>query len=121
AAGWGHLDPVAVAWARDAAARGPVALLSNMPHEVKEPLAPLIAEAAGIADMFFSCDLGVVKPEAGAYEETLRRLGVAPGDAVMVDDRPVNVDGAARAGLRAVLFTTLAESIPRVDRELTRP
>jgi putative hydrolase of the HAD superfamily len=118
AAGWGHLLPDAVAWAAEIAERVPTWLLSNMPHEVKEPLLPLIAGAVPFRDLYFSCDLGVVKPYPRAYTMAVLRMGVPAEDVVMVDDREVNIEGALAAGLRAVLFTTPAESIPAIERAL---
>ncbi len=54
----------------------------------------------------FSCEIGVLKPEPEIYEHALRGLGVAPAEAVFLDDRPENVEGARHLGLHAELFTT---------------
>lgn len=48
-------------------------------------------------------ELGVAKPDAAIFLEACRLLGVAPEDAVYVgDDVLLDVQGAQRAGLRAV-------------------
>jgi putative hydrolase of the HAD superfamily len=47
---------------------------------------------------------GTRKPEPAAYRLVLDRLGVAPDQAVFVDDQPANAAGAEAAGLRAVWF-----------------
>lgn len=48
-------------------------------------------------------ELGVAKPDAAIFLEACRRLGVAPAEAVYVgDDLLLDVEGAQRAGLRAV-------------------
>lgn len=106
AAGWGHLDPRMIAWARDVAARVPTALLSNMPHDVKDALLPTISTILPWAATLFSCDAGVVKPDAAIYLRCAELLGFDPSEVAMVDDRPDNVAGAERAGMRGVLFTT---------------
>ena len=47
---------------------------------------------------------GTRKPEPAAYRLVLDRLGVAPDQAVFVDDQPANAAGAAAAGMAAVWF-----------------
>ena len=44
------------------------------------------------------------KPAPDIWREALRRLGVAPGEAVAVGDSPENAAGAAEAGLTVVAF-----------------
>ena len=47
---------------------------------------------------------GAPKPDPAAYRLVLDRLGVAPDQAVFVDDQPANAAGAEAAGMRAVWF-----------------
>ena len=47
---------------------------------------------------------GARKPAPEAYRLVLDRLGIAAGQAVFVDDQPVNVAGARAAGMQAVWF-----------------
>lgn len=114
AASWGQLDAQAVAWARGLAARLPAALLSNMPRELRDLLRPAILAAVPFAVTLFSCDLGAIKPERAIYARCAALLGVAPGEALLVDDRPENVEGARRAGMRAVHFTSLQRAAEEV-------
>lgn len=51
---------------------------------------------------------GILKPDARAYALCLAQLGAAAADCVFVDDQPRNVEGALRAGMRAVQFDILA-------------
>ena len=49
------------------------------------------------------------------YRTVLERLGgVAPDEAVFLDDLPENVEGARAAGLHAFQFTTRAEAEPQL-------
>jgi putative hydrolase of the HAD superfamily len=51
-----------------------------------------------------SCEVGVRKPDPRIYHLTLERLGgVAPGDAVLLDDFEVNLAAARAIGMQAVL------------------
>lgn len=51
---------------------------------------------------FYSCDLGVAKPDAGFFLEVARRIGADPAEIVFVDDSAENVAGARAAGLAGV-------------------
>lgn len=85
-----------------------LALLSNAPH----PLADAIDEMDWmtlVPRRYYSCRLGLTKPDRAAYDAVLAELGAGPADVTFVDDRPENVDGAREAGLTAVLFTDPAD------------
>jgi HAD superfamily hydrolase (TIGR01509 family) len=81
-------------------------LLSNAPAGLRQYLDQL-----GIADAFdhivISGAEGLMKPDPALFERALARVGVPAEQAVFVDDMRVNVDAAARVGLRAVRFRGL--------------
>jgi HAD superfamily hydrolase (TIGR01509 family) len=64
--------------------------------------------------VFCSGDEGLVKPDPAAYQATVSRLGVEPGEAVFVDDALDNVSAASEQGLVAIHFT----DGPALAREL---
>ena len=80
-----------------------VALLSNDSLE----LAPKLA-ALGITELFdplvISAQIGIMKPEAGAYEAVLKRLDRPAGETIFIDDRLENVIGAQSLGIRGVHY-----------------
>ncbi len=88
-----------------------LAVLSNSPSGLTQWLADW-----GIGDLFdvvfCSGDEGVVKPDPAAFRITLERLGVAPGEAVFIDDTPGHVEAARTLGLHGIVFTT-AETLER--------
>ena len=45
------------------------------------------------------------KPEPAIYLRTLDILGCKPERALFIDDRELNVDGGAAAGMKAIQFT----------------
>ena len=51
---------------------------------------------------FYSCDLGLAKPDVAFFETVARELGVSPADVLFVDDSATNVRGAQAAGMAAV-------------------
>jgi putative hydrolase of the HAD superfamily len=119
AGSWSHLNQPVVDWTRRMAGRVPLALVSNMPHEVKDALLPTIRGIVPWTATVFSCEVGVMKPGAEIYAACVAKLGVAPRESVMVDDRPENVDGARRVGMAGVHFTQV-ESL-RDEIELLIP
>ncbi|MES2443178.1 MAG: HAD family phosphatase [Pseudomonadota bacterium] len=59
-------------------------------------------------DIVVSGDEKIFKPDPAIYALALKRFGLAPGEAVFVDDNAANVDAARDAGIHAVLFTDAA-------------
>jgi len=86
-----------------------VAMLSNATDILERNL----QERYGVADRFElivnSARLGVAKPEPAIFEETLRRLGVRPAEALFIDDRAENIAAAAALGLHVIWFVGPAE------------
>jgi len=52
-----------------------------------------------------SAEVGLAKPDPAIYELLLDRLGVAPGEAILVDDMVRNTDAAAELGMHTLTFT----------------
>lgn len=50
---------------------------------------------------FYSCDLGLAKPDPAFFTRVAQHVGGAPGELLLVDDSPTNVAGARAAGLSA--------------------
>lgn len=82
-----------------------LAVLSNAPPSLAQWLADW-----GMLDLFdvvfCSGDEGVKKPDPAAFQVTLERLGVAPEEAVFIDDTLGHVQAAQALGLHGILFTT---------------
>jgi len=82
------------------------AVLSNAPSSLAGYLKELgIVEA--FDSVIISADEGVTKPTPEIFTRALDRLGVAPSEAVFIDDTPVNVEAARRLGLHATRFRGL--------------
>ena len=111
---WSHYDARLLAWTADLRRAGlRTSILSNLPLPIGESL----RATPGFLDHFdqvtFSYRLGVIKPEREIYEYALRGLGVAPAEALFLDDRSENVEGARALGLHAEIFTTWEEFLHR--------
>ncbi|ONI73500.1 HAD family hydrolase [Actinosynnema sp. ALI-1.44] len=86
-----------------------LALLSNAPSAFGR-LVELEAWTKSFAHLIFSGDLRIAKPDPEMWAELLKRLGARPQDCVFFDDRQVNIDGAAAAGIDARLWVSAAEA-----------
>jgi putative hydrolase of the HAD superfamily len=60
---------------------------------------------------FYSCDLGVAKPDPAYFKTILTAIDQPPASVLFVDDNPANVAGAREAGLHAEEFQ-LAAGVP---------
>ena len=49
--------------------------------------------------------MGVIKPHPEIFEMMLGQTNTAPQDAIMIDDREYNIDGAKAVGMQAIHFT----------------
>jgi putative hydrolase of the HAD superfamily len=99
-----EVDPQVLAVVDRARTRYRVAMLSNASDVLEE----MLAGRYGVADRFEtilnSARLGLAKPEKAVYEEMLRRLELAPGEVVFVDDRAENVTAAAALGIHVIWY-----------------
>jgi glucose-1-phosphatase len=57
----------------------------------------------------------VAKPDPAFYRHILDVEGVAPAQALFIDDYPVNVEAAERLGIHTILFETEADAIARAE------
>lgn len=106
-AGWGaiftELVPETVALLEKLRDRVPLYAFSNsnVAHHAVwgRKFAPALANFRRV---FVSCEMGLRKPERAAFEHVAREIGVAPARILFFDDTLANVEGASRAGLKAV-------------------
>ncbi len=56
------------------------------------------------AHLVLSFEVGCRKPEASFYRHCLRACDCSPSEAVFVDDRPDNVEGAQALGIRGLCY-----------------
>ena len=75
-------------------------------------------------DMFdaltFSCAEGVAKPQKEIYEVAARKLRVTPAQCVLIDDRLDFVEGARNAGMKGIVYESLAQVEEGIGRARCR-
>jgi epoxide hydrolase-like predicted phosphatase len=78
------------------------AILSNTEKPVVEIINKQKYDAFDITVL--SCLEGTAKPGRKIYDLTLDRLGIPAGQALFIDDKQENIEGAKQAGLQTILF-----------------
>jgi putative hydrolase of the HAD superfamily len=83
-----------------------IALLSNAGFDYSSPFrfSPL---AECFERMFVSAEMRSLKPDPEIYLEVARELAIDPQQLVFIDNKLVNVEGAAALGIPAHHFTTV--------------
>ena len=71
--------------------------------------------------MIISAEVGVGKPDARIFQIALEKLGVAPAEAVFLDDFPGNVEGARRIGMQAIHFVQPEAALEELRQILANP
>lgn len=82
-------------------------------------LRSLIQDDWQIVDAFdvlvISSEVGLMKPDPQIYQLATEQLGITLGEAVFIDDNPVNIDAAKSIGMRAIHFQSPEQAV--VDLE----
>jgi len=68
--------------------------------------------------LFFSCEIGAVKPEREIYEHVVKSLGVEPQASLLIDDNSDNTAAATAFGMRALHYQSFSALIPQLAAEL---
>jgi putative hydrolase of the HAD superfamily len=106
---WGRENPRMVEWMRRVSAAGiKVGLLSNMHPGMIRYVREKFDWIGGFASAIFSADVRMVKPDPAIYRHTLEELGVAPENALFIDDREKNVQAARAIGIHTIHFSSMA-------------
>ena len=72
---------------------------------------------ARFEDIVVSGDVKLLKPDPAIYFLALRRFGLRPDEALFIDDRAINVEGARAVGMAAHLFVDAADLRARLEAE----
>lgn len=87
-----------------------VGILSDAWADARESMGDVVNK-----DLFdaivFSAEEGLQKPDPGLFQCAIERLGVKPEEAILLDDREANVQGAQEFGMHAVHFTETNKAI----------
>jgi putative hydrolase of the HAD superfamily len=104
---WWGLDPVLLDWVDHLRADGIKAgVISNMFIGLAKQIRAGAPWLHRFDDYTISAEIGATKPDPAIYRHSLERLGVRPHEALFLDDRENNVEGARAIGMEGLVFTT---------------
>ncbi len=104
---WMHFDDRVIAWIRILRANGVLAgMLSNLPPPIGRHLRTSTSLLSEFDQITLSYELHTVKPQPAIYRDMIHKLGVSAEQALFLDDRQDNVDGALALGLQAELYVS---------------
>jgi putative hydrolase of the HAD superfamily len=105
---WCTINEPMLAWAQALAESGlRIGILSNMGEDTLSYMRQEFAWLGGFHHHTWSCELGIAKPDPGIYIYTCEKLGIAPSEALFLDDKMENIEAAHRVGLHAIQFTNV--------------
>ena len=107
---WMTLNPAMLAWQGALKASGFLtAILSNIGDTVQQAMEREIKWLTRFDVLVWSYQLRMAKPDPAIYRYALEKLGTRPEETLFIDDRQVNVEAATALGMKALLFTTVAQ------------
>jgi len=107
---WAHENPVMVEWLKQIHSSGTrTGLLSNMPHDMIRHVRQAFAWLECFDHQTFSAEVELIKPDGAIYEHSLRGVGVAASEALFVDDKEPNIQGARAVGMRAIQLRSMEQ------------
>jgi putative hydrolase of the HAD superfamily len=106
--------PEVLELARSLASRYLMGTVNNESRELNEYRIKQFG-LAQIFDLFVSsCYVGIRKPDEKIYRLALDLIQKSPDECCFIDDRPENIEGAAKVGIRTILMRDVA----RLKKEL---
>jgi len=117
---WGgdRLDEELVAYIRNLRGSYRTALLSNAFSDLRQYVTDHLKILDAFDELIISAEVRLVKPDPRIYQYALQRLGLAPRQAVFIDDLLHNVEGARRYGLHAIHFRQPAQARAELEQLL---
>jgi len=121
----GSIPPERIALVRRLKERFEVLLLSNTNAIHVAAFEAIVARENGIADFkglfhgaYYSCEIGLRKPDAAAFRHVLARHGADPARTLFIDDSMQHVEGARKAGLHAEHLELTREEVTGLAERL---
>lgn len=96
------------------------ALLSNYSELLRKMLASHWRMDGAFDQIVISWEVHMIKPDPDIFHYTLEKLGCAPEEAIFIDDKAVNVEGARALGMQAFLFTGREDMNRRIEAILAQ-
>ncbi len=74
-------------------------------------------ELRGMFDkLYFSCDIGISKPDSGIYEYVLKDAGLIAEECLFIDDKEENIVAGEKLGIKGILFKDFKQFKEKMKR-----
>ncbi|MNX51157.1 Fructose-1-phosphate phosphatase YqaB [compost metagenome] len=104
-----------VEYLRSVKDRYKIGLLSNVGSDTMDSLFSPAEQAELFDTVVLSSDIGMTKPSPDIFEFAAHRLGVQPEECLMIDDLLGNIQGAERAGMKGVVYSTFEQATSSIE------
>jgi len=92
------------------------ALLSNYADTLRPALESIWDIGSAFDEIIISWEIKMIKPQPEIFDYTLKKLHVSKDEAVLVDDRILNIRGALEYGMHAVHFKNRDQAISEIEK-----
>lgn len=110
----------AIRWIKELKMMGKykLGMLSNVGQGWLDNLLPQNERMELFDAVILSSDVGLTKPDPKIFELMAERLGVKPHVCIMIDDTPINIDGASVAAMQGIVFSSINQAQVELNRLL---
>jgi len=109
---WTNESPEMLALTRDLRRAGyKTAILSNMEPRMLAAMRKKLNWLDEFDAQIYSCEVGTVKPEAAIYLLCCQKVGCTPQEALFLDDKKVNTEGAKEVGIESYVFHSAVDPV----------
>jgi putative hydrolase of the HAD superfamily len=116
-----RLDVELVQFVRELHRRCKTAILSNAWPGARRAFVQRFGLGDAVDEIIVSSEECIAKPDARIYRTAAERLGVAPQEALFVDDMEENVEAARAIGMRGIRFSNTRQAIAEIQKHLDGP
>ncbi|GAA0614054.1 HAD-IA family hydrolase [Kribbella sandramycini] len=117
---WFAADPEVTALIQGLRAAGIGCHLATNQHAYRRDIMAVERNYGALFDQsFYSCDLGLAKPDPAYFQAILAAVDEPASAILFIDDLPANVEGARSVGIHAEVFDLVATT-PATLAELLR-
>ena len=94
------------------------ALLSNYSDVLRSLLETHWNVDGAFDEIIISWEVKMIKPQPEIFDYTLNKLHVTKEEAVLIDDRIINIRGAREYGMHAIYFNNQDQGLAELNRLL---
>ena len=110
------IDPVMLNVVREYRKHFKTAMLSNYSDGLRPRLSNQWDVSGAFDEIIISWEIKMIKPHPDIFDYTLKKLHVSKEEAVLIDDRIVNIRGALDYGMHAIHFKNREQALAELDR-----